>query len=141
MLELLIVLNAIWFFMGFNVFSLRGTIFAKIVVAREHRDTPVLDTLIHSGKFLGGFNLAFSLLNVLLLLNISQFDKNIHWVVLLAANAVAHGTQFFYNLPVAIQNRKGEGIWEVLKGTMLFIFITDFVLMTANSAGVIWYLF
>lgn len=141
MLEAVLVLNAIWFAMGFNVFALRGKVFGKVVVAKEHRDTPVFDVLIHSGKFLGGFNFAFSALNIALLFNLELFDKDMQWVILLAVNAVAHGSQFIFNVPTALENRQGGGVWQVLKGTMLFIFVTDFVMMTLNAvlAGCYWF--
>ncbi|GAA5317680.1 MAG: hypothetical protein AseanaTS_28850 [Candidatus Pelagadaptatus aseana] len=133
MLEAILILNAVWFIMGFNVFALRGQIFAKLVVPREQRDTPVIDVLIHSGKFLGGFNLAFAVLNVLLLLNLELFDKNQQWALLLLVNAIAHGTQFAFNVPTALANRRGEGVWQVLSGTMLFIFVVDFLMMALNA--------
>ncbi len=133
MLELVLVLNAVWYAMGFNVFSIRSRIFAKLVVPKAHRDTPVFETLILSGKFLGGFNLAFSALNILLLLNLTTFNNDLQWAILLFVNAVAHGTQFGFNVPVAIQNRRGEGVWQV-KGVMLFIFTTDFLMMLFNAA-------
>ena len=131
MLEMVLVLNALWFAMGFHLFSLRSKVFAKVVVAREHRNTPVFETLILSGKFLGGFNLAFLVLNVLLLLNTSLFDKDKQWAVLLFSIAVAHATQFAFNVPVTLRNRRGEGAWQVT-GLMLFIFVTDFVMMALN---------
>lgn len=132
MLEALLIANVLWFAGGFNLFARRGKIFAKVVIAKEDRDTPVLETLIMSGKFLGGFNLAFAIFNILLLLNTSLFDKGLQWTIILFTIAIAHGTQFAYNVPVAIQNRRGEGVWQV-KGLMLFIFITDFTLMTLNT--------
>ena len=52
--------------------------------------------------------------------------------------ALAHGTQFVSNVPIALENRKGKGVWQV-KGLMRFIFITDFVLMIANLAIVTLY--
>ena len=132
MLELVLILNALWFAGGFHLFSLRSKVFAKVLVAREHRGTPVFEPLVASGKFLGGFNLAFSVLNVLLLINTSLFDKDLQWVVLLSVNALAHATQFAFNVPIALQNRRGQGVWQV-QGLMLFIFITDFTLMTLNT--------
>ena len=45
MLETVLALNALWFALGFHLFSMRGRVFAKVVVAREHRDTPVIDPL------------------------------------------------------------------------------------------------
>lgn len=133
MLESILVLNAIWFLMGFNVFSIRHKIFAKLVVPREHRDTPVFEVLAASGRFLGGFNLAFFALNILLLLNLGDFDKDVQWAILLFVNAVAHGAQFAFNVPIAIENCRGHGVWNVFKGTMFFIFVTDFVMMAFNA--------
>ena len=140
MLEALLVLNALWFAGGFHLFSIRSRVFAKVVVEREHRDTPVLETLIMSGKFLGGFNFAFLVLNVLLLINTDVFDKDLQWAIILLSIAVAHGTQFAFNVPVAVQNRRGEGVWQV-KGLMLFIFVTDFTLMTLNASLAAHYFF
>ena len=140
MLELILVLNAIWFAMAFNVFALRGSIFAKLVIPKEHRDTPVLDTLIMSGKFLGGFNLAFCILNILLVITPETFDKNLQWAILLIVNAIAHGTQFAYNVPVALENRRGEGVWQV-KGVMRFIFVNDFLMMTFNGVFAAYFFF
>jgi len=132
MLETILVLNAVWFLMGFNVFSIRHKIFAKLVVPREQRETPVFEVLAASGRFLGGFNLAFFVLNILLLLNLDAFDKDVQWAILLFVNAVAHGTQFAFNVPIALENRRGGGVWNVFAGTMLFIFVTDFVMMVLN---------
>lgn len=132
MLETILILNAIWFAMGFNVFSLRPKIFAKVVIPKEDRQTPVFDVFIHSGKFLGGFNFAFALLNSLLATNLDVFPSDAQRAILLLVIAVAHGSQFIFNVPVAIQNKRGAGVWQVLKGTMLFIFVTDFTLMLLN---------
>ena len=135
MLEITLILNALWFAMGFNVFSIRNKIFAKLVVPREQRDTPVFNILAESGRFLGGFNFAFMLCNILLLINLDIFPSNEQRAILLFVFAVAHGSQFIFNVPVAIQNTRGGGVWQVLKGTMLFIFVTDFVMMTLNLVG------
>ncbi|MEO0368345.1 MAG: hypothetical protein AAF197_06105 [Pseudomonadota bacterium] len=133
MLETLLVINAIWFAMGFNVFAIRNRIFAKLLVPPDQRDTPVFDILASSGRFLGGFNFAFMVLNILLLLKLAAFPTNEQRAILLFVVAVAHGSQFIYNLPVYIQNKRGLGIWQV-KGTMEFIFVTDFILMGLNAA-------
>jgi hypothetical protein len=131
MLEVILVLNTIWFAMVFNVFSIRNKIFAKLVVPREHRDSPVFDILAESGKFIGGFNFAFAVFNILLLTNLDMFPNDAQRSILLFVFAVAHGSQFIFNVPVAIQNLSGRGVWQV-KGTMLFIFITDFIMMVLN---------
>ncbi len=132
MLETILVLNVIWFAMGFNVFSIRHKVFAKLVVPREQRDTPVFEILAESGRFLGGFNFAFALFNVLLLVNLTSFPDKTQKAIFLLVFAVAHGSQFIFNVPVALQNLKGGGVWQVLKGTLLFIFITDFIMMAFN---------
>ena len=132
MLEITLILNTLWFAMGFNVFSIRNKIFAKLVVPREHRDTPVFEILAESGRFLGGFNFAFAVCNILFLINLDSFPSYTQRAILLFVFAVAHGSQFVFNVPVAIQNTHGGGVWQVLKGTMLFIFISDFIMMALN---------
>ena len=132
MLEITLILNTLWFAMGFNVFSIRNRIFAKLLVPAEHRDTPVFEILAESGRFLGGFNLAFAVCNILLLMNLDIFPSDEQRAILLFVFAVAHGSQFAFNVPVAIQNKRGGGVWQVLKGTMLFIFISDFIMMALN---------
>ncbi|MEL6254521.1 MAG: hypothetical protein AAFR87_21105 [Bacteroidota bacterium] len=131
MFEIILLLNAIWFGLGFHLFALRNKVFAKILVPKEHRETPVFETLAATGPFLGGFNLAFCALNLLILLNPTVFPEANQRIILCVAIAIAHGSQFFANVPIALDNRKGKGLWKV-KGLMLFIFITDFVLMKAN---------
>ena len=133
MLEAVLALNALWFAMGFHAFHVRKRIFAKVLVPSEHRDTPVFETLTETGPFLGGFNLAFSVLNLFLVFNLVEFDKDIQWSILLLVNAIAHGTQFAGNVPMALQNRRGAGLWNVFKGVMLRIFVIDFALMTINA--------
>ncbi len=134
MIKLTLILNALWFAGGFHLFWLRGKVFAKVVVPKEHRETPVFEKLIRSGSFVGGFNFAFLVLNVLLLINLDEFDSGRQWAILLIANAVAHGSQFAGNVPIALENRRGKGAWQVLGGLMLFIFVVDFALMVLNAA-------
>lgn len=131
MYEIILLLNAIWFALGFHAFWIRNKVFAKTLVPREERNTPVFDMLAESGKFVGGFNFAFSVLNILLLVYPSTFPEASQRIILCLAFAIAHGSQFLPNVFIALQNRKGNGVWQV-KGRMLFIFVTDFVLMVAN---------
>lgn len=138
MLAIILMVNTIWFAMGFNAFSIRNKIFAKILVPKEHRDTPVFDILAESGRFLGGFNFAFAVFNILLLTNLDVFPSDAQRSILLLVFGVAHGSQFIFNVPVAIQNRRGGGAWQV-KGIMFFIFITDFVMMALNLTAATWY--
>jgi hypothetical protein len=139
MLEIVLIFNTLWFVMGFNVFSIRNKIFAKLLVPREHRDTLVFDILAESGRFIGGFNLAFAVCNILLLINLGAFPSDDQRAILLFVFAVAHGSQFAFNVPVAIQNKRGGGVWQVLRGTMLFIFVTDFIMMAVNLILAIFY--
>ena len=134
MLEAVLLANAIWFGMAFEAFYLRRRVFAKVMVPiREHRDNTAYDAVVEFGKFLGGFNLANSLLNVGLLFNAAGFDSPQQWALVLAFNSLAHGSQFWGNVPIALQNRRGGGVWKVFKGVMLRIFVIDFVLMVANA--------
>ena len=55
------------------------------------------------------------------------------FALLLLFNAIAHGSQFVGNVPMALKNREGGGLWNVFKGVMLQIFVIDFTLMTVNA--------
>lgn len=134
MFELLLVANAVWFGLGFHLFVLRNRVFAKILVPREHRETPAFDILAESGKFLGGFNFALCVFNLLVVFNSDVFPASEQRFVLCLFFVLAHGSQFIFNVPVALENRRGQGVWRV-EGLMRFIFITDFVLMVANAAA------
>lgn len=131
MIEIILLVNAVWFGLGFHLFTFRNTVFAKILVPKEQRETPAFRTLVATGPFLGGFNFAFLALNAIILLNTSLFPEEGQRFILFTVIAIAHGSQFMANVPIAVENRKGKGVWQV-KGLMRFIFITDFVLMVAN---------
>lgn len=132
--EGLLVANAIWFGLGFHLFALRGKVFAKILVPKSNRDTPVFDVLIESGKFLGGFNFALCVVSIFVALQSSLFPEPAQRAVLCAFFAIAHGSQFAGNVRTALENRRGRGVWQVA-GLMRFIFVTDFVLMVANAVA------
>ncbi|MDJ0641382.1 MAG: hypothetical protein QNJ15_01065 [Erythrobacter sp.] len=134
-LQILLLLNAIWYAMGFYAFYVRRNVFGKVLVPnREHRSNSAYEALVESGRFMGGFNFALSALNVMLLFNIGGFESGGQWATLLVFNALAHGSQFAGNIPMALENRRGKGLWNVFKGVMLRIFVIDFVLMVANAA-------
>lgn len=125
--------NAIWFGLGFVAFYLRRDVFAKIVVpVQADRQNSAYAAVIESGRFMGGFNFALSVLNLCLFLNLAGLETPAQLSVMLVFNALAHGSQFFGNVPMALKNMRGEGIWNVFKGVMLRIFIIDFLLMAAN---------
>ena len=138
MLEVVLTLNAVWFAMGFHAFYIRRKLFAKVVVPnKDHRDNSAYLAVIETGRFMGGFNLALAILNLLLVLNIGDFEKNNQWAVLLVFNALAHGSQFAANVPIAVLNCRGEGVWNVFRGVMLRIFVIDFTLMLINAMAVV----
>lgn len=134
-LKVLLLANAIWFAMAFNAFYIRRRVFGKVMVSNKaDRNNTAYEALVECGRFMGGFNLALSAFNFFLLFDIGGFDKGSQWAILLAFNALAHGSQFFGNVPMALQNRQGEGLWNVFKGVMLLIFVIDFTLMVFNAA-------
>ena len=123
LLQVLFAANAIWFAMAFDAFYRRRHIFAKVLVPnREDRNNSAYEAVIESGRFMGGFS------------------TDAQWATLLIFNALAHSSQFFGNVPMALQNRNGGGLWNVFKGVMLLIFVLDFTLMVANGTLAVWLL-
>jgi len=119
LLKILLLLNAVWFGMAFHAFYLRRKIFGKVMVPiKAHRDNTAYEALVESGRFMGGFNLALSALNVMLLFNLGGFNADSQWAALLIFNALAHASQFFGNVPMALRNRHGKGLWNVFKGVI-----------------------
>ena len=130
-----LALNIAWFSMGFWYFTVKSVAAAKLLAPRTARESPLFNTLSASVRFLGAMNFAFALLAALVLMNLSLFDDPRQRALLAAVFAVTHAGQFLCNVPVAIGGgRRGESLWDVLSGPMLFIFIGDFTLMLANAA-------
>ena len=130
------LVNAVWYGMGFIAFYLRRDVFAKVMVPiRADRDNSAYAAFIESGRFMGGFNFALAALNVCLFFNLAGFETGPQLALMLAFNAVAHGSQFVGNIPMALRNRKGGGLWNVFSGVMLQIFVVDFVLMVVNAVA------
>nr|WP_298895574.1 hypothetical protein [uncultured Altererythrobacter sp.] len=139
MLEFVLVLNAIWFGMGFRSFYLRRADFAKVIVTNpDHRQNTAYDCLVETGRFLGGFNFASCVLNILMVFNVGGFESGRQWAVLLIFNALAHASQFVGNIPIAMQNRQGGGAWQVFEFPMLRILVGDLVLAVLNAALAVW---
>jgi len=137
MLDLIIsaifLANAIWYGLGFIAFYLRRDVFAKVVVPiKADRNNSAYAAVIESGRFMGGFNFALSVLNLGLFLNLAGLETPAQLSLMLTFNGMAHGSQFFGNVPMALKNLQGAGIWNVFKGVMLQIFVIDFVLMVTN---------
>ncbi len=128
-------LNVLWFGAGAMYFGVAAGSATRLLVSRPARQSPLFSTLSAAVRFLGGMNLAFAVLAGVLLFNRALFPEAAQVAALTSVLALAHGTQFAANVPVALsRNSQGEPQWPVLSGLMLFIFLTDFALMVANGA-------
>lgn len=72
-----------------------------------------IETLAATGPFLGGFNLAFCALSLLFVINASAFPTGEQRGILFAVFVLGQGSQFVANVPMALDNRKGKGAWQV----------------------------
>lgn len=121
-----LVLNVLWFGSAFWYFALKRETAAKLLIPRSSRSSPLFATMAAGLPFLGGMNLAFSLLAAMLLASPHLFTQAPERAMILFAFGVAHTTQFLVNVPVARRGgRIGEAYWDVLRGPMLFIFVVD----------------
>ena len=83
-LKTVLFCNAAWFGMAFHAFYLRRKVFGKVMVPNKaHRDNTAYEALIESGRFMGGFNLALSALNIMRFYNIGGFATDAQWATLL----------------------------------------------------------
>ena len=137
----ILVLNALWFGSAFWYFAIKRSTAAKLLVPRSARSSPIFLTLTAALPFLGGMNIAFSLLAAMLLLRQDLFTAPQEQAILLLAFGIAHTTQFLINVPVAKRGgRIGEAYWNVLTGPMLFIFVVDAIMTLLNfsCAAILW---
>ena len=129
-----LVLNVLWFGAGAIYFGVTAAAATKLLVPRHARHSPLLKTVSASIRFLGGMNLAFAVLSGAMLFNPALFPEDKQVAVLTSVLALAHGTQFAANVPVALEGHdRGDAPWPVLSGLMFFIFCMDFTLMLANG--------
>jgi hypothetical protein len=78
---------------------------------------------------------AGAVLTVLILLRRDTFASPYPLAVCLLVFAVAHGSQFAVNVPMALRESRGlVPLWPVLRGWMLIIFVGDGLLAVANGA-------
>jgi hypothetical protein len=128
------VLNVLWFSAGFHYFSIKQFAAAKVLVPTSSRDSPLFLTIAASLRFLGGMNLAFAVLSLLMLLGVLASNDTDTRASLLLVLAVAHGSQFYFNEPIARGGgRQGEALWDVHRGPMKLIYRVDATLMIANA--------
>ena len=131
---ILLVLNIVWFSAGFWAFSLNAAKFTKLMVPRQLQQGPVYNLLVEIPPAVGGFNLAFLCLCLAMLVFSDAFAGHHSQAILFTVISIAHGTQFYFNVPNAIKDwNNNEPKWPVLKGPMLLIFIGDFSLMVLNA--------
>ncbi|WP_286831708.1 MULTISPECIES: hypothetical protein [Kordiimonas] len=129
--------NLIWLGMAFRYFGFQHFAAAKVLVPKSERTSPLFPTVAAGTRFLGGMNGALALFALLLLVfKLRGSDLFAAWperVVLLAIFAVAHFSQFAFNLPVLkAGGRQGDSYWPVTSGPMLFIFVVDAVMTLLN---------
>ncbi len=131
--QITLLLNVLWFGSAFWFFAIKHETAAKLLIPRSARDSPIFPTMSAALPFLGGMNLALSLLAAMLLVSQDLFTAPAERGILAIAFGVAHTTQFLINVPVARRGgRIGESYWDVLKGPMLFIFVVDAFMMLLN---------
>ena len=131
--QIVLVLNVLWFGAAFWFFGFKNETAAKLLVPKSARDNPIFPTITSALPFLGGMNFALCLLAAMLLVNQDHFRDAHEQMVLLVVFGVAHASQFLINIPIAARGgRVGESYWDVLKGSMLFIFILDGLMTILN---------
>jgi hypothetical protein len=128
------VLNVLWFSAAFHYFSIKQIAAAKVLVPKSSRNSPLFLTIAASVRFLGGMNLAFAVLSLLMLLGLLASNDRDARSALFLVLTVAHGSQFYFNIPIARGGgRQGESLWDVHQGPMNFIYRVDATLMSANA--------
>ncbi len=131
--DVLMLLNISWFGVAFYFFSVKARSAARMVLPIALRQEPLLEALVYAIRFLGGMNLAFAALSVLLLVDPVGFDaRQKAW--LLAILAVAHASQFAFNLAHALRlDRMPGAATPGLNAPMWRVFAVDGFLMAANA--------
>ena len=105
---LILVLNILWFAAAFHLFSLKSINATKMLLARNNRIEPFHTVVAQLFKFLGGFNLALMVLSIIALLNYQKLVTNQLAPAIFFVFFIAHGSQFWYNVPLALKERKNE---------------------------------
>ncbi|MEM7142498.1 MAG: hypothetical protein AAF548_15860 [Actinomycetota bacterium] len=139
-----LVASLVWFTMGFRYFSFQSETAAKAMVGRPHRDSPIFRTYAAGVRFLGGFNAAFALMALLLLICVisgsSLFEAPGERAIVLVVLAAAHFSQFLPNVPILRNGERHEdgAFWPVRSGPMLMIFVVDLAETVVNlGAGLL----
>lgn len=138
-LTTVLALNTVWFAIGFWFFSIRPLRAARLLVPWRDRYEASFAVLIHALRFLGGMNLSLALYSLLLVLHPELWHVPLQVAIPLMIFGVAHGSQFYFNLQLAIRQARGERyLWPVWKGPMLGIFLMDAILCVLNfTCGIV----
>lgn len=132
-LLIILVLNTLWFGAGFHFFAIKSEVATKLLLKKGQREEPYFSVINQAVKFLGGFNLALMVLSILCLSHYQHLFENPMVIGLFFVFFTAHFSQFWYNVPYAMEESKGRDVlWSVLSGRMYFIFKTDFILAILN---------
>lgn len=135
-----LVASALWFSAALHYFSFKHFAAAKVLVPSSQRTSPLFATTAASLRFLGGMNGALALMSVVLIVlaltGSAVFTDPIERLVILAILAVAHFSQFIFNVPILINGeRRNDSYWYVRTGPMLFIFVVDAIEMVICLAA------
>lgn len=132
--NIVLLSNALWFGAGFLQFTMRSRKFAKALVPHDSRTHPSVEVIAGLVRFLGGLNLGLTVLALMSLLCHDTFASPSVLAACLLVFAVAHGSQFAVNVPMAVRESRGlVPLWPVLHGWMLIIFAGDGLLLLANG--------
>jgi hypothetical protein len=136
-LLLVLVVNVLWFGMGFAFFALRPQRALCLLIPRTAHGETSARALAASLPFLGGLNLALAVLSAACLWAHETPPSG----PVFLASAVAHATQWSWNLPQLLRGgRAGGAAWDVLRGPMLGIFIVDGTCALLNAGALALYL-
>jgi hypothetical protein len=128
-----VVVNVVWFGLAFLFFSVRPRHAARLLTPCSSEGAAVREALIASLRFLGGMNLGMAALSAVQLAAWSTSVGPSGPVPLFVGAAVAHASQFAFNVPFALQRgRRGGAPWDVLSGPMAFIFVVDAICALLN---------
>ena len=129
--------SALWFAAAFRYFSFQNVAAAKVLIPKSQRNSPIFMTTAAATRFLGGMNGALAALAILLFVlwatGSSLFADPHERGALLIILAIAHFSQFIFNVPILRNGeRQGETYWNVMTGPMFFIFAMDAAQMVLN---------
>ncbi len=123
--------NVVWFGLAFFLFGLRPRRAVKMLTPCSAEGEVAREALIASLRFLGGMNLGMAAVSGAQLGVVLAGGGPSR--ALFFGSAVAHASQFAFNVPFALQGgRRGGAPWDVMRGSMAFIFVGDAICAGLN---------